>query len=126
MKDPTDAERVARMRRRIEGGDSVPGGSVVDRSRSIARVSYDAGMELLPELHQTRWAEQYGKLHSERRAAVAAGDAGKVAEVMQAIQDHLKGRYDTSSTRELIETQFRHEAPEEARQFFAKHRGRGR
>lgn len=86
-----------------------PTGRVVDTSRSPARFNYDTSMKLLPELHQARWAEHYGELHSDKRKAKAAGDDGLVKELEQAITDHLKTRYDTSSTRELIETQYRRE-----------------
>lgn len=126
MNNLTDAERAARMRRAIEGGDRVPGGSVVDTSRSLARVNYDAGMKLLPELHQARWAERYGELMRERAKAKEAGDTGKVEELREAILDHHKTRWDTSGTRARIEADYLHEAPEEARRFFAKHRGHKR
>lgn len=98
-----------------------PTGHVVDTSRSLARINYDAGMKLLPELHQARWAEHYGELHSDKRSARAAGDSGKVKELEQAISDHLKTRYDTSGTRELIEAQYRRElAAEQLKEISAR------
>jgi addiction module RelB/DinJ family antitoxin len=98
-----------------------PTGRVVDESRSIARVNYDAGMELLPELHQARWAERNGELMRDRTKARAAGDEGRVEELRAAILDHQKSRYDTSSTRELIEMQYRRElANEQIKEFSAR------
>jgi len=82
-------------------------GSVIDESRSLARINYDASMELLSELHQTRWAERYGELMHDRSKARAAGDAAKVAELRLAILEHHKSRYDTTETRQLIEARYR-------------------
>lgn len=94
----------------VEAGAKVPSasavGNVVDTSRSLARVSYDAGIKLLPELHQTRWAERYGELMRDRNKAWAAGDVAKVEELRKTILDHLKTRYDTTETRALIEEQY--------------------
>jgi antitoxin component of RelBE/YafQ-DinJ toxin-antitoxin module len=95
-----------------------PTGRIVDESRSVARVNYDAGMKLLPELHETRWAERNGELMRERTKARAAGDEGRVEELRVAILDHQKARYDTSGTRELIEVQYRRElANEQIKEF---------
>ncbi|MBD8872876.1 hypothetical protein [Rhodanobacter sp. DHB23] len=97
--------------------DPMPSGSatgrVVDESRSVARINYDAGMKLLPELHQARWAERYGELMRDRSKAKATGDVTKVEELRQAILEHHKSRYDTSSTRELIEAQYRKDLEKE-------------
>lgn len=81
-------------------------GHVVDTSRSLARISYDAGIRLLPELHQARWAERYGELMRDRRKAWEAGDMAKVEALRQAILDHHKSRYDTTETRARIEAQY--------------------
>ena len=95
-----------------------PTGRIVDESRSVTRVNYDAGMGLLPEVHETRWAERNGELMRERTKARVAGDEGRVEELRTAILDHQKSRYDTSSTRELIEMQYRRElANEQIKEF---------
>lgn len=97
--------------------DSAPSadatGRVVDTSRSVARFNYDTSVKLLPELHQARWAERYGELMRDRTKARESGDPGKVEELRAAILDHQKTRYDTSSTLELIEDQYRQELAKE-------------
>jgi len=103
-----------------------PVGSVVDKSRTLAQVNFDAGMKLLPELHQARWAEHYGELMRDRTKARAAGDTAKVEELRQAILDHHKSRYDTTETRQLIEAQYRRESAEEVQAVRVAPEGRSR
>jgi DNA-damage-inducible protein J len=93
-----------------------PIGQVVDDSRSLAQVKYDAGMKMLPELHQSWWSQQLGQLMSDERKAEAAGDAKQLASVDKALRAHYKLRHDTAVTKARLEKRLKDELQEEKRE----------